>query len=120
MKKSIRNEVPKYQSCKSAKKNASRLLLPKWFWRCASTTSFRKYKQKVVLIVIYLFNYASSKSTFFMLNMGFDVELGRFFVKQIGILCSCNTGITRTFFYLLILCILSCTFLQKTNYSPSW
>ena len=32
--------------------------------------SFRKYKRKVVLLVIYLFNYDSSKSTFFMLNVG--------------------------------------------------
>ena len=30
--------------------------------------TFRKYKQKVVLLVIYLFNYDSSKSTSFMLK----------------------------------------------------
>ena len=56
-------------------KNASRLLLPKRFWKCLSTISFRKYKpdkQKVVLFVIYLFNYDSSKSRFFMLNTEFD------------------------------------------------
>ena len=34
------------------------------------TISFRKYKRKVV---VYLFNDDSSKSTFFMLNMEFDV-----------------------------------------------
>ena len=40
---------------------------------CVSKTSFRKYKWKVA---IFLFNYGSSKSTFFMLNMRFDVLLG--------------------------------------------
>ena len=39
---------------------------------CVSKTSFRKYKWKVA---IFLFNYSSSKSTFFMLNMRFDVLL---------------------------------------------
>ena len=44
-----------------------------------STISFRKYKWKVVLLVIYLFSCDSSKhkSTFFMLNMAFDVLLSR-------------------------------------------
>ena len=41
---------------------------------CASTISFRKYNEKVVLLVIYLFNYDSPNSPFFMLNMVFDVE----------------------------------------------
>ena len=44
----------------SFSKNASRLLLPKSLWKGASTLSFRKYKQKVLLLVIY--NYDSSKS----------------------------------------------------------
>ena len=62
----------------SFSQNASRLLLPKRFWKCASTISFRKYKQKVVLLLlIYLFNYDSSKSNFFMLNMAFDVVLSK-------------------------------------------
>ena len=39
----------------SFSQNASRLLLPKRLWKCASTISFKKYKQKVVLLVIYLF-----------------------------------------------------------------
>ena len=43
--------------------------------------SFRKYKQKVVLLVIFLFNYDSSKSTSFMLNVAFDVVLSTVFVK---------------------------------------
>ena len=47
------------------------------------TVSFRKYKWK---IVIYLFNEDPSKSTFFMLNMAFDVLWSTVFVKKIGIL----------------------------------
>ena len=42
------------------------------FWKFANTTSFGKYKWKVA---IYLFNYDSSKSVFFMLNMAFDFLL---------------------------------------------
>ena len=49
---------------------ASWLLLPKRLWTCASNLSFRKYKQKVVLLVFSLFHYNSSihsyKSTFFI------------------------------------------------------
>ena len=55
----------------------TRLLFSKRLWKFTSTISFRKYKGKVV---IYLFNYDSSKSTFFMLNMAFDVFLGTVFV----------------------------------------
>ena len=51
----------------------SRPLFPKRLWKWASTISFRKYKRKIVLLVIYLFNYDSSKSTFLMLNMAIDV-----------------------------------------------
>ena len=54
----------------SFSQNASRLLLPKRPWKCESTISFWKCKRKVVLLVIYLFNYDSSKSTFFTLNYG--------------------------------------------------
>ena len=54
----------------SFSQNASRLLLPKRSWKCESTISFWKCKRKVVLLVIYLFNYDSSKSTFFTLNYG--------------------------------------------------
>ena len=53
-------------------------------WRCASTISFRKYNRKVI---IYLFNYDSSKSIFF-----FDVEYG---IPSLE--CSfCQIKITRT------------------------
>ena len=45
------------------------------------TISFRKYKQNVVLLAIYPFNYDSCKSTFFMLNKAFDVLLSTVFVK---------------------------------------
>ena len=50
------------------------LLLQKRLWKCASRISFRKYKRKVIFLVIYLFNYDSSKSFFLMLNMAFDVQ----------------------------------------------
>ena len=39
------------------------------------------FHRKVVLLVIYLLNHDSSKSTIFMLNMAFDVLLGAAFVK---------------------------------------
>ena len=39
------------------------------------------FQWKVVLLVIYLFNHDSSKSTIFMLNMAFDVLLSAAFVK---------------------------------------
>ena len=37
--------------------------------------------QVVVLLVIYLFSYDSSKSIFFMLNMAFGVLLSTLFIK---------------------------------------
>ena len=46
--------------------------LPKRLWKCASPISFRKYKRKVVLLVIYLFNYDSSKSAFFIWHLPFS------------------------------------------------
>ena len=39
--------------------------------KVCGTLSFRKYKWKVVLLVIYLLHYDSSKSTFFMLTTVF-------------------------------------------------
>ena len=42
--------------------------------------------RKAALLVIYLFNYDSSKPTFFMLNMAFDVLSSTVFVKKVGIL----------------------------------
>ena len=65
-----------------SKKMISGLLLPKSLWMYASIISFRrKYKQKVVLLVIYLFNYDSSKSTSFMLNVAFDFVLSTVIIK---------------------------------------
>ena len=55
----------------SFSQNELRLPFAKGFWKSASTISFRKFKCKVVLLVICLFNYNSSKSTFFVLNMTF-------------------------------------------------
>ena len=69
----------------SFSKNTSRLLLPKRLWKCVGKIYFRKYKQKVVLLVIYLFIYefskpASSKPTSFMLNVAFDFVMSTVFV----------------------------------------
>ena len=51
--------------------NASRLLLPKRFWKCASKIYFRKYKQKVVVfLLIYLFNYDSSQVNYLHVECG--------------------------------------------------
>ena len=87
----------------SFSQNASRLLFPKRLQKYAITVSLRKYKRKVVLLIIYLFNYDSSKSIlFFMLNTTFDVLLNTALVKDFGILRSCsNIKITRTSFMYL-------------------
>ena len=65
----------------SFSKNTWRLLLPKTLSKCASKTSLRKNKRKVVLLVTYLFNYDLSKSTSFMLNLAFDFVSSTIFVK---------------------------------------
>ena len=78
-------------------KNASRLLLPKRLWKSASKFSFRKYKQKILWLIIYLFHYDSSKSTSFMLNVAFDLILSTVFVKWTRTYC--NTNIANTFFF---------------------
>ena len=62
----------------SFSKNKSRLHLRKSLRKCVKTISFSKYQRKVVLLVNYLFNY---DSTFFTLNMEFDVLLSTVFVK---------------------------------------
>ena len=50
------------------------------------------FQQKVVLIVIYLFNHDTSKSTIFKLNMVFDILLSAVFVKysKLESFISCN------------------------------
>ena len=53
--------------------------------------------QKVVLLVIYLFNYDSSKATFLMLNMAFDVLLSTALSKKLEFFVSFkNIKITKT------------------------
>ena len=71
-----------------------------------------KYKQKAMSLVLYLFNYGSSKSTFFMLNMAFDVILSTIFVKIVGILRFLPYKEYKKI-PLLALCILICTFFDK-------
>ena len=83
-----KNSFPYPLSCilPSFSENASRLLLPKRLSKCANKISFRKYKQKVALLVTYLFNYDSSKSTSFMLNVAFElllVVLSTVFIKRL-------------------------------------
>ena len=56
-------------------------ILPKRLRKCASKDYSRKYKQKVVSLVIYLFNYYSSKITSFILNVAFGFTLITVFVK---------------------------------------
>ena len=50
------------------------------------------FQQKVVLIVIYLFNHYSSKSTIFILSIALDVLLSADFVKysKLESFVSCN------------------------------
>ena len=60
--------------------NASQLLSKEALKVCEHI-SFREYKWKVVLLVIYLFNDDLSKSTFLMLNMAFNVLFRTVFVK---------------------------------------
>ena len=70
-----------------------------------------KYKQKPMSLVIYLFNYGSSKSTFFMLNMAFDFILSTIFVEIVGILRFLPYKQYKNI--LLLGCILICTFFDK-------
>ena len=77
------------------------LLFPKRLWKWASKISSRKYKRKVVLLVIQLFNYSSPKSTFFVLNMAFYVLVLTFWVQlllyKLKFFVSCNSTILFTF-----------------------
>ena len=72
----------------SFSKNAPRLLLPERFLKVCEQIFFQKNEQRVVLLVTYLLNYDSSKSTSFMLNMAFGFVLSKAFVKKIGIYCN--------------------------------
>ena len=83
----------------SFSKNASRLLLPKRLLKCASKIFFSKYERKVVLLVIYLLNYDSSKSTFFHVEYGVWLCLGYGFCQADWNLLQYITKITKTFFF---------------------
>ena len=63
---------------RSFSQNTLRFLHEKRHWMYSSTISFRKYKRKGVLFVIYLFNCGSYKSSFFI---AFEVILSTVFVK---------------------------------------
>ena len=69
----------------SFSKNASGLILPKrLFESVRAQFFFRKYKRKVMLLVIYLFNYDSSKSVNLLhveCSIAFGVVLSTIFVK---------------------------------------
>ena len=54
---------------------------------------YNLFQRKVILLVMYLFNHASSKPTIFMLNMAFDVHLSAVSVKcsKLESFISCNT-----------------------------
>ena len=72
----------------------TQLGLPKRLSKCASTISFRKYKRKVV---IYLFNYDSFKSTFFMFWIWcLTFSWVQFLSHKLEFFVPCNIKITRT------------------------
>ena len=58
------------------------------------------FQRKVVLLIVYLFNHHSSKSTIFMLNMPFDVLLRVVFVKysKLESFVSCNIKLFDLYF----------------------
>ena len=63
------------------------------------------FQRKAVLLVIYLFNHDSSKSTIFMLNMAFDVLLSAVFVKysKLESFLSCNVKFFALGFHMFFL-----------------
>ena len=93
MKKLICNEVARCQPASLRRKlfhTSSFMYFTFIFSGCITITSseeglkvceYNFFQRKVVLLLIYLFNHDSSKSTIFMLNMAFDVLLSAVFVK---------------------------------------
>ena len=87
------NEVARCQPASLRKKlfhTSSFMYFAFIFSECITNASFKEglkvcecnfFQRKVVLLVIYLFNHDSSKSTIFMLNMTSDVLLRVVFVK---------------------------------------
>ena len=93
----------------SFSKNASRLLLPKRLLKCTSKISFRKCKQKLELLAIFLFNYDSSKSTSFVLNVAFS------FVVRFGYgFCLVNWKLLQHKNYKNILLFSACVLICST------
>ena len=104
MKKLICNDVARCQPASLRRKLfhiSSFMYFTFIFSECITITSseeglkvceYNFFQRKVVLLVIYLFNHDSSKSTIFMLNMAFDVLLSEVFVKyrKLGSFVSCN------------------------------
>ena len=104
MKKLICNEVVRCQPASLRRKlfhTSSFMYFTFIFSGCITITSseeglkvceYNFFQRKVVLLVIYLFNHDSSKSTIFMLNMAFDVLLSAVFVKysKLESFVSCN------------------------------
>ena len=104
MKKLICNEVARCQPASLRRKlfhTSSFMYFTFIFSGCITITSseeglkvceYNFFQRKVVLLVIYLFNHDSSKSTIFMLNMAFDVLLSAVFVKysKLESFVSCN------------------------------
>ena len=93
----------------SFSQNTSQSLLQKKFWACVGLISFGKYKQKVVLLVIYLFNYDSSRSTFFIWHLMFSWV--QFLSNEFKFFVSWKVKVTRTSLFLF--CVLILTFLYK-------
>ena len=105
----------------SFSQNASQILLPKRLSKCASTISFRKYKQKVALLVIYLFNYALlmqlsscriSHLTLTSIRLLSDKQIGILrFLQHIFLLRrKKKESLARISFFLISLYVLICTF----------
>ena len=86
-----------------------------FFRRGFESVRVQFFQRKAVLLVAYLFNHDSPKSTIFMLNMALDVLLSAVFVKysKLESFVSCNIK-------LLALCFDMYFFLLKLNYFPSW
>ena len=126
MKKLICNEVVRCQPASLRRKlfhTSSFMYFTFIFSGCITITSseeglkvceYNFFQRKVVLLVIYLFNHDSSKSTIFMLNMAFDVLLSAVFVKysKLDSLVSCNINLFALFIDMN-------SFFLKPNYSPS-
>ena len=127
MKKLICNEVAICQPASLRKKlfqTSSFLYFAFIFSECTTITSseeglkaleYNFFPRKVILLVIYLLNGDSSKSTIFMLIIAFDVLLSAVFVKysKLEFFVSCNIK-------LFALCFDTYFLLLKPNYSPSW